>query len=154
MRRLPFNVRKQPTITGANICPFVKFSKHLIRSRASDTRSIAASIGRRRRSVLLPRLPLLPILPPIVPKLPLLPLPILPMPLRKLKKSLKPLKVPILDKRSVLSKSTYSKQKPIKIPSLDIKAGKRRILDHLLKLRRKGSLTTKEFLRFRKLLLW
>ncbi|XP_045503692.1 uncharacterized protein LOC123700503 [Colias croceus] len=91
----------------------------------------------------LPKLPLLPLpLLPILPPLPLLPLPILP-------RLPKPLKISTLKRKTALEKALGTNIKPvIKIPS---KLNKN-ILKTLLDLKKRGSLTTAEFLRFKKLL--
>ncbi|CAH0713948.1 unnamed protein product, partial [Brenthis ino] len=101
----------------------------------------------------LPKLPLLPLIPiPRLPKLPLLPiLPILPPKLPSLTKLMRPLRIPILSKIK-LQKALGSELKPVKVPAPKPKT-KRHILEKLLKLKKSGSLTTPEFLRFKKLLL-
>ncbi|XP_060806819.1 RNA-binding protein 12-like [Amyelois transitella] len=100
---------------------------------------------------LIPKLPLLPILPPIIPPLTLLP-PILPrIPMLPLSSPFGPLKVPILGK-SPLQKALSSELKPLILPSPSCKR-KGNIMDKLADLRKKGSLTTGEYLRFKKLLL-
>ncbi|KAL0818128.1 hypothetical protein ABMA28_008654 [Loxostege sticticalis] len=96
---------------------------------------------------LIPGLPFLPLLPPIIPPLPLLPLipPILP----GIPPILKPLSVPILGK-SPLQKALGSELSPVTIKMPEVK--KDVILLKLRDLLKKGSLTTAEFNRFKKLL--
>ncbi|XP_052738824.1 uncharacterized protein LOC128198306 [Bicyclus anynana] len=97
---------------------------------------------------LIPKLPLLPILP-ILPPIPLLPpLPLLPPILPKLPKALKPIRVPMIGKSGL--KALGSQIKPITVPAPN---SNRRILEKLKKLKKSGSLTTSEFVRFKKLLL-
>ncbi|XP_039752642.1 RNA-binding protein 12-like [Pararge aegeria] len=101
----------------------------------------------------IPKLPLLPLIPPLplIPKLPFLPLlPVLPpMPLLpRFSKVLKPIRIPILGKSTL--KALGSEIRPIRVPAPNLK---RNILEKLVKLRNDGSLTTAEFIRFKKLLL-
>ncbi|XP_059054130.1 uncharacterized protein LOC131848325 [Achroia grisella] len=116
----------------------------------------------------IPLLPLLPILPPVLPSLPLVPpilhplpllppiLPLFPLLPPVLPRILPPLKVPILSK-SLLQKTLGSEIKPVTVPYniLDRKEEKnsKNIMDKLVELRNKGSLTTAEFIRFKRLLL-
>nr|XP_034827567.1 protein PELPK1-like [Maniola hyperantus] len=108
----------------------------------------------------IPKLPLLPLipplLPPLIPKLPLLPLlpilppiPLLPPILPRLPKVLKPIRIPIIGKSGL--RALGSEIAPIRVPAPNLK---RHILEKLLKLRKDGSLTTPEFIRFKKRLLW
>ncbi|XP_050353092.1 uncharacterized protein LOC126775301 [Nymphalis io] len=107
----------------------------------------------------LPKLPLLPIIPPMVPPLiPKFPLPILPIlpPLLPpiipgLTKLKKPIRVPIIGKTK-LQKALGSELKLLKLPLTKSKLNKN-VLEKLLKLKRDGSLTTAQFIRFKKLLL-
>ncbi|XP_047538379.1 protein app1-like [Vanessa atalanta] len=107
----------------------------------------------------IPKLPLLPIIPPILPPLiPKLPLPILPIlpPLLPpilpgLTKLSKPIRVPIIGKTK-LQKALGSQLKPFKVNLNKSKLNKN-ILEKLLKLKKDGSLTTSQFIRFKKLLL-
>ncbi|XP_063541528.1 protein diaphanous homolog 1-like isoform X1 [Cydia strobilella] len=98
----------------------------------------------------IPRLPLLPIIPPIMPVptlLPFLPPPLLRAPRLPTFPPFHPLKLPILGK-SPLEKTLGTVQLP-----LTDKAIRRKISKDLLDLKIKGSLTTPEYYRFKKLLL-
>ncbi|KAG6461425.1 hypothetical protein O3G_MSEX012622 [Manduca sexta] len=105
----------------------------------------------------IPKLPILPIIPPLLPPflppLPLLPIPLLP-PLLPIPKLPKPLKVPILGK-TPLQRALGTELKPVIVPLVSSIAGtvNDKVLEKLLELKRKGSLTTAEYIRFKKLLL-
>ncbi|CAH2093768.1 unnamed protein product [Euphydryas editha] len=106
----------------------------------------------------LPKLPIVPLIPPLLlpklPKLPLLPLPILPLTpplppsIMPLKKLIKPIRIPILGKTK-LQKALSSELKPLKVISPKTKI-KKKILENLRKLKKDGSLTTSQFLQFKK----
>ncbi|XP_063389175.1 RNA-binding protein 12-like [Cydia fagiglandana] len=98
----------------------------------------------------IPRSPLLPVIPPILPiptLLPFLPPPLLRAPKLPTLSPFHPLKLPILGK-SPLEKTLGT----VKLPLTD-KGIRRKISKDLLDLKIKGSLTTPEYYRFKKLLL-
>ncbi|XP_047511836.1 uncharacterized protein LOC125054152 [Pieris napi] len=104
----------------------------------------------------IPLMPIFPILPPVIPKLPILPpllpiippLPILPLPIIPLLP--KTLKAPKLLRKTALQRDLERKIKTAMKPPPKIS---KNIAKFLLNLKKKGSITTAEYLRFKKLLI-
>ncbi|CAH4027912.1 unnamed protein product [Pieris brassicae] len=101
----------------------------------------------------IPLIPIIPLLPPVIPKLPILPplLPIIPpvLPLPIIPHLPKTLKAPKLLRKTPLQRDLERKIKTAIKPPPKIS---KNVAKFLLNLKKKGSITTAEYLRFKKLL--